>query len=210
MGGAAVLAGVGIALPFAAGPVTGDPGATVGAVVLALLLLAVATAIWPAGWTPAEVEHHRLDSIWRELRGDADRDLPWERHAAWAEPADDSVVIGLVCRVPTTRRVAGAPSPYRWEERRRLDADEVDAAAEAMESLREEAAEREAAAERRWKQAQAESERRAHERRLADIDREAQATAKARDDAMRRETAEQEAADRRAQAEAVAQALRRP
>ena len=198
-----------MALPLTAGPLTGSPGATVGAAVAALLALTVAVAIWPAEWAPEEFEHRRLDSIWRELRSDADRFVPWERYTAWAESANGSVVIGLLQLIPVDTLVADAPSPYRWSERRRLAADDIAAAAEAMEALRTEASERELAAEQSWRQAQTEAERRAHEQRLADIDREAQADAQARDAALRREMDAQEAADRRAQAEGVASALRR-
>jgi hypothetical protein len=204
LSGALALVLGGIALPFIAEPATGDPGATVGALVAGLLTLGLAATVWPNRWSPAELEHHRLDSIWHELRSDGHRELPWERYAAWADTADGSVVLGLVTRVPVERRVEGAPTPYRWHERSRLNADDMAAAAEAMERLRAEAAELELAAERRIKDAQSDAERRAHEQRLADIDRHAEAEARARDEALHRETAEQEAADRRAQAEGVA------
>jgi len=207
---AAALAALGIAMPLTATPLTGDPGATVGAVVAALLCLALAAAIWPARWIPAEVEHHRLDSIWRELRSDADRSVAWERYAAWAEPADGDVLVGLIRSVPTGEKATDAPSPYRWEAQHRIDADEVTAAAEAMEALREDASEREMAGERRWREAQVEAERRAHEQQLAAIDHAAEVDAQVQEEVLSKEMAEREAADRRAQAEAVARALRRP
>ena len=131
------LGALATALPLTAGPLTGSPGATVGAVVAALLCLAVVAAIWPAEWAPEEFEHHRLDSIWRELRSDADRFVPWERYAAWAESANGSVAIGLLQLIPVETLVAGAPSPYRWSVSRRLGADDIAAAAEVMEALRE-------------------------------------------------------------------------
>jgi hypothetical protein len=198
-----------MALPLTAGPLTGSPGATVGAAVAALLALTVAVAIWPAEWAPEEFEHRRLDSIWRELRSDADRFVPWERYAAWAESANGSVVIGLLQLIPVDTLVADAPSPYRWSERQRLAADDIAAAAEVMEALRNEASELELTTERLWREAQEEAELRAHEERLAGIDREAQAHAEDRDAAIRREMDQQEAADKRAEAEAVARALRR-
>ena len=209
VGAAAALGALAVAMPLTAAPLTGSPGASVGAVVGALLALAVAVAIWPAEWSPEELEHRRLDSIWCEVRSDADQSVPWERYAAWAEPIEGTVVLGLLHRLPISDRVADAPSPYRWEVTRRLDADDIAAAAEAMEALRDEASELELTAEQSWRQAQTGAERRAHEQRLADIDREAQADAQARDAALRREMDAQEAADRRAQAEGVASALRR-
>ena len=204
------LGALGLALPFVAAPVTGSAGATVGAVIAAILALALAYVVWPQEWAPAEVEHRRLDSIWRELRSDADVEAPWERHLAWAEPGESAVVIGPLTRVPVERGLGDAPSPYRWRERLRLAADDIATAAEAMETLRAEAAELEAAAERRFRDAQSAAERRAHEERLAAIEREAGAEVQPRAAALRHEQAEQEAAERRAQAEAVAQALRRP
>jgi len=78
-----------------------------------------------------------------------------------------------------------------------------------MEALRNEASELELTTERLWREAQEEAELRAHEERLAGIDREAQAHAEDRDAAIRREMDQQEAADKRAEAEAVARALRR-
>ena len=209
VGGALVVVVAGVAVPLLAEPVTGEPGTTVAGLVAALLAVGIAAAVWPYRWSPAELEHHRLDSIWRELRSDGDHEVPWERYLAWAETADGSVVLGFLTRVPVERRIAGAPSPYRWQEQRRISADEMAAAAEAMELLRAEAAERELAAERRVKDAKTDAERRAHEEVLADIDRAAEAEAQARDEALRRENAEREAADRRAQAEGVAKALRR-
>jgi len=160
---AAALGALAVAMPLAAAPLTGTPGASVGAVVGALLALSVAVAIWPTEWSPEELEHRRLDSIWCELRSDADRFVPWEGYAAWAESIEGTVVLGLLHRLPISDRVAYAPSPYRWEVTRRLDADEVAAAAEAMEALRTEAPERELAAEQRWRETQAEAELRGHE-----------------------------------------------
>jgi hypothetical protein len=53
-------------------------------------------------------------------------------------------------------------------------------------------------------------ERRRHEARLADIERATARAVQAGEEQAQRELADQEAADRRAQADAVARALRRP
>src|SRR3954471_2405190 len=89
IGGSFLLALVGVALVVAAEPVTASPGATVGAVVAALLLLGFAVVVWPWPWSATEHEHHRLNSIWREVRTDADGKVPWARYAAWAEAGSD-------------------------------------------------------------------------------------------------------------------------
>jgi hypothetical protein len=93
---------------------------------------------------------------------------------------------------------------------RQVDPDDVAAAAEAMETLRAQASERERRARERHIDEQLEAERRPQEARLAEIDRELEQVVKAGEYEARRERAEQEAADRRAQADAVARALRRP
>jgi protein-S-isoprenylcysteine O-methyltransferase Ste14 len=59
---------LGVVGPFAAAPITGDRGATVGAVALRLLCLVLAIALWPNRWSATEREHHELESIWREVR----------------------------------------------------------------------------------------------------------------------------------------------
>jgi hypothetical protein len=206
----AALALLGVALLVAAEPVTGDPGARVGAVVAALLLFGLAAAVWPWQWSPREHEHYRLDSIWRELRADAGVTVPWERYAAWAEADSESVRLLLLRCAPARPRAGGAPTPFSRSFVRKVDPDDVEAAAEAMESLRAEAAKREQQAEDRHTRNQLETERRRHEARLAEIDRENAEAIQAGEERMRRELAEQEAADRRAQADAVARALRRP
>src|SRR3954468_17225061 len=82
---AAGLIGAAVTLPVAAAPLTGDPGASVGGVLGGLLLLVMAALTSPWQWSREEREYHELDSIWREVRPDADREVPWDRFAAWAE-----------------------------------------------------------------------------------------------------------------------------
>src|SRR6516225_6955870 len=79
------LALVGVALVATAEPLTGVAGARVGALVGALCLVGVGAAVWPWRWSRAECEHRWLDSIWREVRTDADEEVSWDRYAAWAE-----------------------------------------------------------------------------------------------------------------------------
>jgi hypothetical protein len=204
------LALVGVTLVATAEPLTGVAGARVGAVIGALCLVGVGAAVWPWTWSRAEYEHHRLDSIWRELRADADEDVSWERYAAWAEAGSDSVQLQLIRRAPGRPRPGGAPSPFKRTLVRRVDPDDVAAAAEAMETLRAQASERERQARERHIDEQLERERRLQETRLAEIDRELEQAVQAGEEQARRELAEREAADRRAQADAVARALRRP
>ena len=196
--------------PLAAAPMIGDRGATVGAIVAALLLVALAVAVWPYEWSPEEREHRELEAIWREVRSEADRAVPWERYAAWAEAREGSVELLLLSRGPATERLAGAPSRYRSRVVRRLDAEDVEAAAEAMEELRTEAAVLEVRAQQRHEDEKEEAERMAQERVLRELDEAVAADLKAEEERLRRQMAQQEAAERKAQAEAVATALRRP
>jgi hypothetical protein len=93
---------------------------------------------------------------------------------------------------------------------RRVDPEDVAGAVEAMEALRAQASELEQEARDRHTQAQLESEQRQHAARLAELDRELEQALRAEEEQHRRELAERDAADRRAQADAVARALRRP
>ena len=93
---------------------------------------------------------------------------------------------------------------------RLVDAEDVSAAAEAMEELRALAAERELKARERFEQAQADAERRTREAMLAQVDKAAATEIESREEQMRRELAREEAAEKQAQAEAVARALRKP
>jgi len=204
------LCALAITTPLAAEPLTGDPGAMVGAIVAALLLAALAVAVWPYDWTPEESRHHELDSIWREIRPDAGLATPWERYGAWAEPARGSVELSRIRCAAGAPLVAGAPSPYAIEVVRHLDPDDVDAAAEAMEELRADASTRELEARDRFERETIEAEQLAHEQAMRKLDAVAAAELRAREAEQRRELAREEAAERDAQAEAVARALRRP
>jgi len=203
LGAAAALA------PVAARALTGDPGAIVGAVVAALLLAGLAAVVWPYEWSAEERTHRQLEAIWRELRADADELVPWERYAAWAEPAGRDVELSLIGCAPGAGGAPAAPSPYRCEAVRRLPADDMEAAAQAMEDLRAEAARLELEGRRRHERRQRDAEQAMHERTLREIDEGAAAQVAANEERLRRELAAQEDADRRAQAEALARALRR-
>jgi hypothetical protein len=204
------LALLALAFVVAAEPVTGVAGARVGAFVGAFCLVGLGAAAWPWTWSRAEYEHRRHYSIWREVRNDADEETAWERYAAWAEASSESVQLQLIRCAPGRPRAAEAPSPFSWRPVSKVDPEDVEAAAEAMQILRAEASERERNAQDGHTQRLLESERRAQEARLAEIDRELEQTVRAGEERARRELAEQEAADRRAQADAVARALRRP
>ena len=200
----------GVAAPFAAEVAAADPGAAVGGVAAGLLLVTLAVAVWPQEWSTAEERHRRLEWIWREIRTDADAHQPWERYGAWAEPAKGRVELSLIRCEPAARRFGGAPSPYGRRVRRRIAPDEVATAAEAMEKLRAEAAELELAARQRHHDELGEAERRAHDELMRGIDEAAEAYQREADERARRELAEQDAAERAAEAEALARALRRP
>jgi hypothetical protein len=210
IGASLSLALVGVVLVVAAEPLTGVAGARVGAIVGALCLIGISVAVWPWTWSQAEHEHHQLASMWREVRTDAELEVPWERYAAWAEAGPASVQLLLIRCAPVRPRVGGAPSPFSRKRVRRLDPDDVAAAAEAMEAVRAQASQLEQEARERHTKDQVESELRRHEARLAAMDRELEQTVRAAEEQVRREVADQEAADRRAQAEAVARSLRRP
>src|SRR3954454_11945112 len=93
---AATLLLAGVLAVLAAEPVTGEPGATVGAIVGALLLTALAVAVWPYAWSEAEATRRRLESIWPELRRAAARRVEWDRYAAWAEAREGSIRLILL------------------------------------------------------------------------------------------------------------------
>jgi hypothetical protein len=207
---AMALVTLALVAPIVAAPATGEAGATVGAIVGALLILGLAIAVWPYAWSGEELKHHELESIWREVRSDADRAVPWERYAAWAESNQASVELTRITCAPADDRLAGAPSPFSLQTVRRVAADDIAAAAEAMEELRAEAAELELRAQQRHAHEAEEAEREAQERVLRKIDQATTAELKAREEQLERELVQQEAAERKAQAEAVARALRRP
>ena len=209
IGAALVLAALAIAAPMAAAGIVGDSGAMVGVIVAALLLVAFAVAVWPYQWKAEQLKHHELEAIWREVRSDADRLVPWERYAAWAEPREGSVELALLSCGPAIERLAGAPSQYGRQVVRRLDADDVGGAVEAMDELRSEAAELELRAQQRHVDEREEIERTGQERVLSEIDEAAAAQLEAEEKRLERELAREEAAERQAQAEAVAKAVRR-
>ena len=195
---AVTLVLAGLLAVLAAEPITGEPGATVGAVVGALLLTALAVAVWPWTWSEAETKYHELDSIWHELRTDAARRVEWDRYAAWAEARGSSIRLILLRCAPAGEQLGGAPNPYSTEFRHGIDAENITHAVTAMEALREKAADLELQAEQR-----------VHQARLDAIDRATNAAIRADERDARDELAAQEAVERRAQAEAVARALRR-
>src|SRR4051794_40100779 len=135
IGGSLSLALLGVVLVVTAEPLTGVAGARVGAVVAALCLIGLGAAVWPWAWSRAEHEHHQLDSIWREVRTDAELEVPWERYAAWAEAGPKSVQLQLIRCAPGRPLVGGAPSPFSRKRLRLLDPDDIAGAAEAMEAL---------------------------------------------------------------------------
>lgn len=204
------LGAVALVAPFAAEPLTGDHGATVGAVVGSLVLLALAVAASPHEWSPEEERHHRLEAIWREVRTDADVRTPWERYAAWVEPADGAVELVVIRRAPVAERAGGSLSPFSPRVHLRLGPDDVASAAEAMEKLRGEAAGLEEKARQLYEESQVEAERSTHEETLRSVDEAAESYQREQDERLRREGAEQDAAERQAQAEALVRALRRP
>lgn len=211
IGASFVLGCLAVVMPFAAAPLAGSPGATVGGIVGAIVLGLLAGATWPLAWSDTERAHHELALIWLQARADPDDEqVGWERYAAWAEPAGEDVELQLICCAPVAGRGADAPSPFSRLVVRRLNAEDMEDAAEAMEQLRDEAAARELRARERHELAGVEAADRACDERLSEIDSQAAAELAARDQQLRRELAEQEAAERRAQAEALARALRRP
>jgi len=142
-----------VVLLVVAAPPTGSPGATVGAVVVAAVLCLLAVGTWPSEWGDTERVDYELAWIWRQVRADAEHELGWERYAAWAEAVGEEVELQLICCAPIADRVAGAPSPFSRLAVRRLDAEDVEGAAEAMEQLRGEAAEGEWRARERHERA---------------------------------------------------------
>src|SRR3954454_2643045 len=89
IGAALVLFAFAVVGPFAAAPLVGDPGATVGAIVASILAAGWGVAVWPWRWSDAERTHHALAAIWSQVRAGADTATPWERYAAWARADED-------------------------------------------------------------------------------------------------------------------------
>ncbi len=200
------LSGAAIGLPVLTARLLGE-GATVGAMVGALLLVGIAVAVLPYSWSAEERAYRELEAIWRQLRMDADAVVPWERYVVWAESTGGVVELSLIRRAPGP---GGAPNPYERTTVSTLDPDDMMAAADAMERLRAQAMERERAAQERHEKDALETDRLAHERLLTSIDEVAAADMEAREVELRREVAQREARDREAQASALARALRRP
>jgi cell division septum initiation protein DivIVA len=204
------LAALAVSLCATAAAVTGEAGATVGAVVIAVLLVLLAWALWPSQASAEEHRHRELESIWHTIRTDADNVVAWDRYGAWAEAAGDTVELHLIRCAPVRTRIADAPSPFSREVVRRVDADDIARAAAAMEEVRAQGEQREQRARERTEQARVDAERKDHDRRLREIDSATTAELERRDAQLRAELAQQAAAERRSQAEAVARALRRP
>src|SRR4051794_26152599 len=145
-------------------------------------------------------KHRELDAIWHELRPDADARVPWERYAAWAEAHDEAVRIVRITCGPAERRAGGAPSPYSRRVVKRLDPDDIAAAAAEMERLRDDAATRELEARTRQLERLSTAARLEEERATTELGRATADQIALREEAMRREMREQETAERRAQA----------
>lgn len=207
--GALAAGAIAAAAMATAGPLTGEDGAWVGAIVLAGALLAVAAAVWPHAWSDAERRHHELDAIWRTIRSDGDVAAAYTLYLPWATSTGTAVELSLIERRPVERH-AGAPSPYVMKIVERLDPEDVLMGAEKMERLRSDAQARELEARQAHHESLIAAELAAHRRVLSSIDREAASYQREREHELRRELAAQAAADRAAQAEALARALRKP
>lgn len=207
LAGSLVLLAAGIVI--AAYPVTSSPGAVVGAVAAAVVLVALAGVAMPQQWSAAERRHRELEAIWHELRTDAGEAVPWDRFAAWAESHGEGVSLYLL------REAAGEPGREPWPSRfsrkpvKTLPADEMEDAVAAMEELRAEASVKEQQARAAYERARAQERNAEYDEALRTVERSASEYQAARETEMLREVSEQEAAERRAQAEALARGLRR-
>ena len=206
------LAGLG---PWLAG-VIDDPGPTFGTILASLLFAGCGVAVWPWTWSPAEREHHSHAAIWAQVRPTAEQDVPWTRHAAWANANADHVELALISRAGSADP-AVSPSPFTLTVKRQLDPDALEDAAVAMQALHEEAAELEARAHERYLATVATAARKPYHDALRAVDDALRGGEPAGDEhqrhaeiEMRHELAEEHAAERRTQAAAVARALRRP
>jgi hypothetical protein len=206
---ALILIALALGGPFAAGPLTGSPGATFGAIVAAVLFAGSAVLIWPWSWSEAEREHHTNAAIWDRARPGTEAETAWDRYAPWARADAVRVRLVLIRRAGTEADDA-VPSPFSLEVYETFDADAVLEATEAMERLRAEAARREADARDRHERELAAAARKPYDDALREVDENAADEQRRAEAEMRRELAEQESAERRAQAAAVARALRRP
>jgi hypothetical protein len=201
------LLGAAAAVPSLAHALTGRAGSVVGALILSGLLVGLAVAAWPWTWSAQELEHQRLEAIWAQTRSDAAAAVPWERCAAWAIAEGEQVQLVRLTCAPCTDP---APRRLRSEVMRRVDAAAIADAAEAMEELRRACEERELAARQAVADARLHGERAADDAALAAVDAAAAEMQRLAEEQMRREVQAQDAAERRAQAVALAEALRRP
>lgn len=206
---AKLLIGAAVVLVFAAYPVTGSPGAVVGAVAGAIVLVSLAGAVMPQQWSAAEHRHRELEAIWREIRSDGDEQVPWDRYAAWAESVGESVKLYLLRQSAARPNRDVVPSLFSRELVRTIAADSIEEAVTAMENLRATAAAMEAQARKAYESAKEQERLAGYDDALRTVERSAREYQAAREKEMLEEVSAQEAAERRAQAEAVARGLRR-
>jgi hypothetical protein len=102
------------------------------------------------------------------------------------------------------------PTPFSAKVCETFDADAILEATEAMERLRAEAARRETDARDRHERALVAAARKPYDDALREVDENADDEQRRAEAEIRRELAAQEAAERRAEAAAIARALRRP
>jgi len=179
----------------------------VGGVSALILCWTLAWATWPVAPSPEELAHRELESIWQQMRPVYDADARHSLWAAWASASADAVELSLLERRPSAGPVVqGAPSPYVRHAMTSVDPDDVEEAAAAMERLRDEAVECEERGRLAFLAQERAVEQQAHRDALDEIDRRTRAYAKAQDATLEAETA----AQRAAQAEAVARAIRKP
>jgi hypothetical protein len=201
-----VLLGLAVLVLVLAAADGGAP-AWISATLAAVLCGGLAVVAWPRRWPSAEREHHELEAVWAQARGEAGLSAPWERYAAWAIADDRHVrLVALRCAP------ADDPAPNRITaaRRRRLDGSDIAGATAAMEALRDELAAKEEAARRARDDRRTAAAQRAHDAALAAIDAEAADRLRVEEAAMRAELAAERTAEEQAQAAAVARALRRP
>jgi hypothetical protein len=206
-----VLTGLGALLAVIA-----DPAPTFGMILASLLFVGCSIAVWPWAWSGAEREHHAHAAIWAQVRPAAVQDVAWARYAAWANANQDHVELVLIQRAGSVD-TAMSPSQFTLTVKRRLDPDAIADAAVAMQALREQAAELEARAHEQHLATVATAARKPYHDALHAVDDALRGAEPAADKhqghaeiEMRHQLAEEHAAERRAQAAAVARALRRP
>lgn len=201
------LCGIAIAGPAATWQTTQGEGAFVGVSLLAILCLALAFVVAPWTTHSSEARHHELQAIWREIRADADDEVPWVRYGAWAVADGETVRLELVC---CTRATSDTPSLYRRGPAGEVDGEDPAAALAAMEALRGRAASMEEAARQAYLQSQQHERDLREDQALQAVERQAAEYQEHNEQQLRAEIAAQERAERRARAVALARALRRP